>query len=284
MYNHPMASYLRLFSDVHLDFDIGRAFYSSPTQVWQPAPLPQDHESILVLAGDIWFNNLAFKVLPSGESWIGQVARRFEHVIVVLGNHDYWDLSLQSAPRKAKEAARALPNVTILEQDAAVVSGVKFVGGTLWTDYGRDPLAMDAAKTYIVDYKAITFGEGRVRRRVRPHDMFEVHRQTAKFIFNSCAADAPGQPVVVVTHMAPHAQSIDPKHSHERLLNKAYYTDLEKSVLTHCKDVRLWVHGHIHRPVDYMLYNVRVLSNPRGYEAYEGTDYDPLHQLRLDQL
>jgi Icc-related predicted phosphoesterase len=246
--------------------------------------MAEDSQTILVLAGDIWLDNLAFKPLPSGESWIGHVAQRFEHVIAVLGNHDYWGLSLQSAPRKAKEAVSLLPNVTVLEQDAVVVSGVKFVGGTLWTDYGRDPMAMEVARAHIVDYKQITFGDSRVRRRVRPQDMFEVHRQTARFIFNNCAADVAGQPVVIVTHMAPHEQSIDQRYAHERLLNKAYYTNLEESVLTHCKDVKLWVHGHIHKPVNYKLYNMHVLSNPRGYESLQGTDYDPLMQLRIDQL
>lgn len=279
-----MATHLRLFSDVHLDFDIGRHLYLSPTMVWRPTPLPEDSSSILVLAGDIWFNNFAFKISPDGESWIGHVARRFEHVIIVLGNHDYWGLSLQSAPRKAKEAVNLLPNVTVLEQDTVVVSGVKFVGGTLWTDYGRDPMAMEAARAQIVDYKQITFGDNRARRRVRPQDMFEVHRQTAKFIFNNCAPDELGQPVIIVTHMAPCEQSIDPKYSHERLLNRAYYSNLEESIRTHCKDVRLWVHGHIHKPVDYLLYGIRVLSNPRGYESYEGSFYDPLHQLKLNQL
>lgn len=279
-----MATYLRLFSDIHLDFDIGDKFYLSPTMVWEPERLPEDADTILVLAGDLWVNNLAFKVLPNGESWIGHVAKRFEHVIVVLGNHDYWGLSLQSAPRKAKEAMWPLKNVTLLEQETVTVSGVKFVGGTLWTDYGRDPLAMEVARSQIVDYKKITFGDSRVRRRVRPQDMFEVHRQTARFIFNNCKADTPGQPVVIITHMAPHEQSVDERYAHERLLNKAYFTNLEESVQTHCRDVRLWVHGHIHRPVDYMLHNVRVLSNPRGYESYEGSEYNPWHQLRLDQL
>ena len=143
---------------------------------------------------------------------------------------------------------------------------------------------MEAARTIMVDYKKITFGDNRVRRRVQPLDMFEVHRQTARFIFNNCKADKPGQPVVVVTHMAPHELSVDERYAHERLLNLAYFTNLEESVQTHCGDVRLWVHGHMHKPVDYKLYNVRVLSNPRGYEKYEGTEYDPLHRLRLDQL
>ena len=87
-----------------------------------------------------------------------------------------------------------------------------------------------------------------------------------------------------MTHMAPHELSIDPRHAHEHMLNKSYYTDMSKSIQAHGKDIKLWVHGHIHKPVDYMLYNVRVLSNPRGYETHEGTMYNPWHQLRVDQL
>ena len=280
-----MVTHLRIFSDIHLDFDLkNQEAYVSPDQVWQPKPLAEDSSSILVLAGDLWTDNLAFKALPNGESWIGHVAKRFKHVIVVLGNHDYWGLSLQSAPRKAKDAVSQLPNVTLLEQDSVVVDGIKFVGGTLWTDYGRDPIAMVTARSFMKDYKRITFGESRVRRRVSPQDMFEVHRQTARYIFNNCQADEPGQPVIIVTHMAPHERSVDERYSNDKLLNQAYFTNLEESVQTHCKDVWLWIHGHIHAPVDYMLYTVRVLSNPRGYESYEGSPYDPLHQLRLDHV
>lgn len=196
-----MATHLRIYSDIHLDFDMGRELYSSPTIVWAPTELPEDNSSILVLAGDLWTNNLAFKVTAAGSSWIEHIAKRFEHVIVVLGNHDYWGLSLQSAPRKAKEAAHLLSNVSILEQDAVTVSGIKFVGGTLWTNYGRDPFAMELARSAMVDYSKITFGDSRVRRKSRPQDMFDVHRQTAKFIFNNCTADVPDQPVVIVTHI-----------------------------------------------------------------------------------
>jgi Icc-related predicted phosphoesterase len=281
-----MATYLRLFSDVHLDFDIGNMFYLHPKQVWSPTPLPEDHDTILMLAGDLWRNDLAFKVMFDGDSWISWIAKRFEHVVLVLGNHDYWGLSLQSAVRKAREAAALLPNVTLLEQSTATISGIKFVGGTLWTDYGRNQVAMSVGRSTIMDFKYTTFGDTKVRRKIRPEDLFEIHRQTARFIFNNCAADVPGQPVIIMTHMAPHEQSIDPKYAHERMLNASYFTDLSKSIATHCADVKLWVHGHIHRPVDYMIYNVRVLSNPRGYEAYEGTDglYDPKHQLRIDSL
>lgn len=256
----------------------------SPAQVWQPSILPEDHDSILVLAGDLWRDNLTFKDMPDHGSWIAMVAKRFEHVIIVLGNHDYWGLSLQSAVRKAKEGVWALSNVTVLEQDTVTVSGIKFLGGTLWTDYGRNDTAMMVIRGKMNDYKRITFGDSRVRRKSRPLDMFEIHRQTTKFIFNNCQADFPEQPVIIVTHMAPSEQSIDPAYAHEHILNHAYYTDLAESVRIHCKSVKLWIHGHIHWPVDYSLYNVRVVSNPRGYEIYEGTYFQPNHQLRISEL
>lgn len=281
-----MATFIRVYSDTHLDFDLGKRPYISANMVWAPSALPDDLDSILILAGDLWHNNMAFKVLADGMSWISEVAKRFEHVIVVLGNHDYWGLSLQSAVRKAKEALALLPNVTLLEQSAVTLSGVKFVGGTLWTDYGRNPHAMHVGRQIINDFKYTTFGDTRVRRKLRPEDLFEVHRQTAKFIFNNCQADFPGQKVVVVTHMAPHELSIDPRYARDHMLNLSYYSDLSESVRTHCKDVQLWIHGHIHLPANYMLYNVHVMSNPRGYQTYEGigTGYEPDNQLRIDQL
>lgn len=279
-----MALYLRLFSDVHLDFDARERPNLTHEHVWSPEPLPTDSESILVLAGDLWYENRAFKpFLSSAKSWLQHVAERFEHVVFVLGNHDYWGLSLQSAVRKAREHVATLSNVTFLEKDSVVLSGVKFLGGTLWTDYGKDPIAMERIRREVKDYKYITFGESRVRRKVRPLDMLEVHRQTARYIFSNCHADEPGQPVVVVTHMAPAFESVDLRE--DRSLDFAYFTDLTKSIASNGKDIRLWVHGHMHAPVDYRLGNTRVLSNPRGYETYpEHTGYDKRHLLPLADI
>lgn len=279
-----MAKYLRLFSDIHLDFDLQRELYRFHEQVWSPTALPTDSETILVLAGDLWYENKVFSRLAStGESWIETVAKRFEHVVLVLGNHDYWGLSLQSAVRKAREHVEPIGNVTLLEQSVVsfIGSNVKLLGGTLWTDYQRDPIAMERVRREIKDYKYITFGEGRVRRRVRPMDMFEVHRQTAKHIFTNCHPDASGQKVIVVTHMAPSIDSCAPDE--DRRLDAAYYSDLTKSILSNGKDIKLWVHGHMHKPVDYMIGGTRVLSNPRGY-AVERTGYDTSMLLEIENL
>ena len=289
-----MAKYLRVYSDIHLDFDIpcdskGHPLvpYTSVKQVWAPSVLPQDSESILVLAGDLWTDNLPFKMTADGCSWIGYVAKRFEHVVVVLGNHDYWGLSLQSAVRKAREHCATLPNVTFLERDTLVHSGVKFVGGTLWTDFNRSPIIAELCASKMGnDFRRITYGDTRVRRRVRHTDFFDLHRQTAKYIFSNCKADEPGQKVVIVTHMCPHEESLDSMRKYDDT-DHWYYSNLTESMQTHCKDVNLWVHGHVHEPKRYnAAWGMWVFSNPRGYEKVDGNGegYDPHHLLEISAL
>jgi predicted phosphohydrolase len=285
---------LRVYSDIHLDFDIpcndkGRPLvpYTRVEQVWAPSVLLQDSESILILAGDLWTDNLPFKVTADGRSWISNVAKRFEHVIVVLGNHDYWGLSLQSAVRKARKHCAALPNVTLLERDTLVHSGVKFLGGTLWTDFNRSPIiAEHIAKTMGNDFRHITYGDTRVRRRVRHTDFFDLHRQTAKYIFTNCKADEPGQKVVIVTHMTPHYESLDTARRADDT-DYWYFSNLTESMQTHCKDVCLWVHGHVHQPKRYNpAYGMWVMSNPRGYEVIDGNGegYEPNNLLEIASL
>lgn len=65
---------------------------------------------------------------------------------------------------------------------------------------------------------------------------------------------------VVVTHHAPHEQSVpDEYKSHP--LSPAYASDLSR-LLGRSK---LWIHGHIHFNADYMVGATRVICNPRGY-------------------
>jgi len=42
------------------------------------------------------------------------------------------------------------------------------------------------------------------------------------------------------------------------------------------ENIKVWVHGHMHDPVDYMIGETRVLANPRGYIPWElGNGFDP---------
>jgi hypothetical protein len=58
-------------------------------------------------------------------------------------------------------------------------------------------------------------------------------------------------------------------------MNGGYCSAMDEFVLDH-ENIRVWLHGHMHDPVDYMIGNTRVLSNPRGYIGHEDTSrFDP---------
>ena len=282
-------SYLRIFSDIHLDFDLNRARYCSVNQVWQPSVLDTDSETVLILAGDLWANNKFFEKPEDGKSWLSTVAPRFHSIIVILGNHDYWGTSLQSAVKKARIGCsdESFTNVHFMENDKVIIGNLKFLGGTLWTDYNRSDLYAQVARQYLNDFNYITFGENNKRRKIRSDDLFELHRQTAKFIFNNVVRDNENQKVIVVTHMAPHEQSINAKYKNNRdwALNYSYFSDLTHSLESHGKNIDLWIHGHVHDPVDYIAPgNIRVFANPRGYENYEGTSYNSDGLMTIESI
>jgi hypothetical protein len=73
----------------------------------------------------------------------------------------------------------------------------------------------------------------------------------------------------VATHHAPSGLSIPAEYQGDRL-SAAYASDLLDDVLSRARQVpALWVHGHVHKAVDYTHPGgCRVLSNPRGYRHH----------------
>jgi hypothetical protein len=74
------------------------------------------------------------------------------------------------------------------------------------------------------------------------------------------------------TVVATHRLSIHPKY-HEDALNPAFATDLDRLVRA---PVALWIHGHTHESLDYVVNGARVVCNPRGYLPIEpNAAFDP---------
>ena len=76
----------------------------------------------------------------------------------------------------------------------------------------------------------------------------------------------PDKKIIVVTHHAPSAKSIDIVYETDKA-NGSYASNLENFILDH-PNIKLWCHGHIHSQSDYMIGDCRVICNPRGYEMY----------------
>ena len=242
---------------------------------------------VLILAGDLFeakelrkeFHQTKLLDREPGAfpcyDFIHYVLPKYKKVFYVMGNHEhyhgkYW--------KTKTELLNILPpNVTLFENECEEYEGVLFVGATLWTDMNkRDPLTLASMQHYMNDYRVITYHypQYNAYHKMRPIDTVKMHFESKRYIEETVKANA-DKPIVVITHMGPTYESINEKYRHEPVSNGAYVSDLSDLILDH-PQIKFWVHGHVHDPVDYMVGDCRVLCNPRGYIPWEeGNGFQP---------
>lgn len=272
-------------SDLHLDFDAFKVPKKMPIHesIWCPQELPEDFETVLVIAGDMWNNNQVFK-RAEGEtdSWIEKISKRFHSVVCVFGNHDYWGLNINNAIEKAQLALDVLNilNVYILEDSSVILGDMKFVGSTLWTDFNKgDPLVMVDAPNVMGDYKRIKHEHNGYYGKVRVPTILKIHHQSRNYILDAVQKrDYPEQKVIVVTHMAPSYRSVNEKYIGDKN-NYFYFSDLDEYFYEEWFQCDYWIHGHMHTTNDYMIDRTRVICNPRGYSSEPDHSFNDLLQF-----
>ncbi len=229
---------VQLLSDLHLEhqpFTFKRA----------------DGVDVLILAGDI--------AAPLAH---GRLVRLFKSLgdlptVVVMGNHDRYTDHFD-APLFRSVVAR-FPSVHLLDNSHVDIEGVRFCGGTLWSDFNleHDPLRDGIrAQRGISDFTEIIVGDDACGyRHVHPIDMVADWAKCREAIQTS-------KPDVIVTHFLPSARSIS---------QQFIGSPLNPYFASNCEDVlngaRLAIHGHTHSSADYMLNGTRVVCNPRGYPS-----------------
>lgn len=267
---------LQIMSDVHLDvrYDAPRI----PGPDWHGNP-PDVAADVLVLAGDV--GNGAQGVL-----WAVREAERLGvPCVYVAGNHEFFYHEVGAAWRAMREAAYGT-RVHVLENEAVVIDGVRFLGTTLWTAltaFRPDPVWLARhrrwdpvadARDYMGDYDRVEVLSECGQRSLDPTDTVRWHRKAVAFLERELASPFDG-PTVVITHHAPSELSRKRKYG-PRLAphDNTYWTPLEH--LFEPERMALWAHGHTHVALDAELYGVRLVSNPLGYRMpYARTGYEP---------
>lgn len=249
--------HLWVMSDLHLEFTA------------LPLPLKIPEADICVLAGDV----LTKGVVPSLE-WIAANIAPHMPVVFVAGNHEFYDAAFGDSIVAGKAFAAGIENLHFLDGEAVEIDGVRFVGGSLWTDFdlnGWQESAMLEARNRMNDYKKIKFSK-KPFRKFLPFQSVHKHRQDRNTIETALAEERNG-PLVVVTHHAPSGRSL-PTAERGTLIAAAYASNLTGLIEAGKPD--LWIHGHIHHHSDYMIGETRVLANPRGYPGQQTFEnFDP---------
>ncbi|MHB1249711.1 MAG: metallophosphoesterase [Polaromonas sp.] len=262
---------IQLLSDLHLE--------SHPHFKVQPLP----GADLLVLAGDIGsyqngsllsslaisdFGLARFSPLPLARGGAGWPTP----VFFLPGNHEYDGLDFDDAHSRLRETCERLGMVW-LERETVLLQGVRFVGCTLWTDFDAPSTerartqditlgeqlkarekAFRAANFYLTKNHAFRGGQPMLADAVREEGL-----ASQAWLRQALAVPFDG-PTVAVTHFAPSLQSADPRYG--MTPGTAGFCNSLDELLPLA---RLWLHGHLHCPVDYVEHGCRVVSNPLGY-------------------
>lgn len=251
---------LWIWSDLHLEMQ----------NIAFPERAPE--ADAIVCAGDLCLANAL------GDHAQALIERYELPMVFVPGNHEFYSpgkfpRSKPSDHLVIKQAAEASGSwqhrLYVLDDDVIELGGVRFVGGTLWTDFRMDladeadlPRRMLSAPSQLADFSLIRLGDG---TRLTPQVMLGFHHLTRGYIERQLAIPFAGK-TVVVTHHLPHPDC-----------TPAAYRGWETNYLFACgKEAfgeilnsetapALWVCGHTHHASDLHVGRTRIVCNPHGY-------------------
>ena len=226
---------IAFMSDLHIDFraDHGLEFLHT---------LEVPECDVLVVAGD-----LMEVACRAWESSVEKLCKMAPRVIYVAGNHENYLSSVFAVDRRLEQVERKNKNLTTASAARTfVINGVSFLVGTLWFPWFVD---QDEYKGLLNDFNYIRYLEP------------ECYKRNADF--NIALRGIEGGPCVVITHHAPSYKSVNPKYAGEAINRFFVGGDFDDIIRT--SKIKIWLHGHMHETVDYMIGNTRIVSNPLGY-------------------
>lgn len=239
------------YSDLHLEmYYLGSK--RTAEKIWTPTVFEDDKENtILTLAGDIWYGS---RVLE----WIDEnrLDEKFKDIVIVLGNHEYWHHELFTLPFNFKAEAETFKNVHLLHNATEIISGVRFIGGTLWTDFDNgNALYMMQAKMYMNDYLHM-YG-------ITPDDILLEHEKAREALKDVLIPS--DLKTVVMTHHLPSWNLIDGyyRQTSTPAINSCYAANCDKYLEEGFYNV--WQYGHTHDSLMLKDERSTVVCNPKGY-------------------
>lgn len=221
---------------------------------------------VCVLAGDIGAMS-TINQQAALEQFFEERKSLAEHVIWVLGNHEFYGMQYEDALAEAHRIAKRC-GVHLLDEaigtDNLEIDGVKFWGSTLWSDLrGNDCFVNKRVADNINDFHVIRHGV----RNFSTHKMIEINRRTRDKI--NWDAD------VIITHFAPVLFS-NPRFPTDEISYYFYNSGLDNQILD--SSVKLWLFGHTHHSLVEDLNGTIVASNQHGYRRSPGWFEDTGYQ------
>lgn len=199
------------------------------------------------------------------------MASKFEHVLLLTGNHEYYGEHTMEEVDEAIEAICAKrDNLHFLNRRVWDVPGhgVRFAGCTLWTHINKEQ--EQEMQSRVSDFRKIMLPHPTIPGQKVTLDVAHYNAMNAAcraFLKATLVDEHCPEKVVILTHHAPVASGVSSPFSimhHPHIASVVDGCDLE-DILKHPK-VIVAAHGHTHMSEDMVLYGkTRLVSNQLGY-------------------
>lgn len=243
-------------SDLHLD---NYRFY--PAQF-----IENQNNDILIIAGDLG----QYQYLSRHKTFLEELCDNYEYVLFVEGNHEFYNGDINDAfPFKTPD------NFILLRNNTFEYKDIIFYGGTMWSGLTNvtDPTTLHAIQTMINDFRIIKNGPINFDLT----KMTSLYNEFMENLYETLLTHDNDKKIVVISHFAPSLQSVAPQFK-DSPLNPYFCNDIDEFIKG--SQIKYWIHGHTHNHCNYMVGNVNVLCNPRGYPG-ESQRTHKIKQIRL---
>lgn len=235
---------IQYISDLHLEFyDLTKI-----PRILMHIPKKAD---ICVLGGDI-----GYPFQKTYEVFLKGISSKFEHIFLILGNHEFYQLKENEGKRVEEIIQRVrdildenhLTNIHFLHNSYYDVGEYRFIGSILWSHiYNSRYLSNDYEQVY----------EFTIEK------MNEMHKECKEYIRELIEESKKAEKkVVMITHHLPSFLLNHPKYAHYVNYHQCFSSHSDELI---CEPVKIWIFGHTHAVVDKVINGVRCVSNPIGY-------------------
>jgi len=243
---------------------------------------------ILALLGDIGCvgSDDDFEIY---KRFVTEQLSRYEHVILVAGNHEYYynppkgnsrvskTNTLAACNKKIKAFAKTSPKLHFLHNSTMklTVNKKKYViiGSVLWTWIPKEQRS--DIQGMMNDYKYINVRDPKTKRirNITSDEIAAKHLRNRRYIKAQLAAAKKAKATaIVLTHHKPYQN---------KKTNSSYACAYE-SDMTHLfkKPLVAWAYGHTHIKDESTVKGIKVVSNPKGYPRQQ-TRFDSSYVLSV---
>jgi predicted phosphodiesterase len=238
-----------IVSDLHLEFRQG-----TENQYWRDFPNHDSKNRVCLCAGDVTSFGLPDTIIYKH---FQALIERFEKVIYVPGNHEYYGSSPQEvSSRLGGMAAYFGPALTVLRTgEPYTYDGQRFIGDTMW----------------FPDRPEVHIYRRQINDSFQIKDLFPWCFTESSLFLNYLRANMQADDIII-THHVPN--DIDTSPRWKGNTTEAYF--LNKNCERMLQDPntvmpKAWIYGHTHDKHDYMIGSTHFICNPIGYGG-ENTD------------